>query len=361
MIELANVTKRFGRVEAVQRVSLCVGKGELVTLLGPSGSGKSTTLMMVAGHEVPDTGAIIIEGEDVTYLPAHQRDIGMVFQHYALFPHLTVAENIAFPLRMRRFPRREVGRKVQAALELVRLPDLGQRYPRQLSGGEQQRVALARALVFGPSILLMDEPLSSLDKKLREEMQLEIRRLQRELEITTLYVTHDQKEALTISDRVAVLNLGAVEQMGSPDELYDRPANPFVAAFIGESNFLPGRVVELAEGTCSVLTTQGLLVRGPVPAPVVVGQAVTVAVRPEAILLGPWPAPEGVNQVHGVMEEVMYYGEATRLSVRINEREVLTVKQGNTGLQGLLVRGEKVLLSWTWAKTTILPDRRAEG
>ncbi len=184
-IRLIDVAKRFGRTEAVRRVSLDVDKGELVTLLGPSGSGKSTTLMMVAGHETPDAGTILIAGRDVTYLPAYQRDIGMVFQHYALFPHLTIEQNIAFPLRMRRIARSDVGRRVRAVLDLVRMPELGERYPRQLSGGQQQRVALARALVFDPSILLMDEPLSSLDKKLREEMQLEIRRLQRELGITT--------------------------------------------------------------------------------------------------------------------------------------------------------------------------------
>ena len=216
MIELANVTKHFQTVQAVREVCLNVGEGELVTLLGPSGSGKSTTLMMVAGHQTPDSGTIRIDGVDVTYLPPRQRDIGMVFQNYALFPHMTVEQNVGFPLRVRRQMRHDASEKVEAVLNLVRLQGLGARYPRQLSGGQQQRVALARALVFGPRILLMDEPLSSLDKQLREEMQLEIKRLQRELKITTIYVTHDQKEALTISDRVAVLNRGNRGTIGNP-------------------------------------------------------------------------------------------------------------------------------------------------
>ncbi len=359
MIELVNVTKRFGKVEAVRGVSLHIGRGELVTLLGPSGSGKSTTLMMIAGHETPDTGAIVIDGKDVTYLPAHQRDIGMVFQHYALFPHLTVEENIAFPLRMRRLPKREADRKVMAALELVRLPGLGHRYPRQLSGGQQQRVALARALVFGPTILLMDEPLSSLDKKLREEMELEVKRLQRQLRITTIYVTHDQKEALILSDRVALLNQGVIEQVGAPDDLYDRPRNWFVADFIGESNFLAGRVVEITNGYCGVITTQGLVLWGLARGEVALGQEVTVAIRPESIFIGAPPTSGDVNQVVGVVEEVTYYGEGSRVGVRINDKESLIVKQGNTGLQGALAPGEKTCVSWKWSKSTIFADRRA--
>ena len=354
MIELANVIKHFQTVEAVRDICLHVRKGELVTLLGPSGSGKSTTLMMVAGHQTPDSGTIRIDGVDVTYLPPRQRDIGMVFQNYALFPHMTVEQNIAFPLRVRRLERHDASEKVQAVLNLVRLQGLGARYPRQLSGGQQQRVALARALVFGPRILLMDEPLSSLDKQLREEMQLEIKRLQRELKITTIYVTHDQKEALTISDRVAVLNRGIVEQLGTPDDLYDRPSNRFVADFIGESNFLTGHVAEIANGNCRVVTTMGLALQCPVQEKVAIGQEITVAVRPESILIVSGPLSSDVNQLEGELEEVIYYGEATRLSIRVNERESLIVKQANTGLQDSLVIGEKICMRWKQSKTTML-------
>jgi spermidine/putrescine ABC transporter ATP-binding subunit len=355
-IRLIDVAKRFGHTDAVRGVSLDVARGELLTLLGPSGSGKSTTLMMVAGHETPDAGAILIGGTDVTYLPAYRRDIGMVFQHYALFPHLTVAQNIAFPLRMRRISRAESARRVQGALDLVRMRGLGERYPRQLSGGQQQRVALARALVFDPSILLMDEPLSSLDKKLREEMQLEIRRVQQELGITTIYVTHDQREALTLSDRVAVLDRGAVAQVGTPAELYDCPRSRFVADFIGESNFLTGRVVERAVGLCAVLTAHGLLVRGRAPEDVAPGDEVLVLVRPESILLGEPPGEGEINRTTGVVEEVTYYGEATRVGLRIGDAQSLVVKQSSSGLQGAVSRGDKAPVYWTWSKTTILAE-----
>ncbi len=357
MIELANVTKHFQTVQAVREVCLNVGEGELVTLLGPSGSGKSTTLMMVAGHQTPDSGTIRIDGVDVTYLPPRQRDIGMVFQNYALFPHMTVEQNVGFPLRVRRQMRHDASEKVEAVLNLVRLQGLGARYPRQLSGGQQQRVALARALVFGPRILLMDEPLSSLDKQLREEMQLEIKRLQRELKITTIYVTHDQKEALTISDRVAVLNRGIVEQLGTPDDLYDRPSNKFVADFIGESNFLTGRVAEIANGSCRVVTTMGLALQCPAQEKVALGQEITVAVRPESILIGSTPLGNDVNQLEGKLEEVIYYGEATRLSIRVNDRESLVVKQANTGLQDSLVIGEKICMRWKQSKTTMIVNK----
>ena len=313
--------------------------------------------MMVAGHQTPDSGTIRIDGVDVTYLPPRQRNIGMVFQNYALFPHMTVEQNIGFPLRVRRRERHDASEKVEAVLNLVRLQGLGARYPRQLSGGQQQRVALARALVFGPRILLMDEPLSSLDKQLREEMQLEIKRLQRELKITTIYVTHDQKEALTISDRVAVLNRGIVEQLGTPDDLYDRPSNKFVADFIGESNFLTGRVAEIANGNCRVVTTTGLALQCPTQKKVAVGQEITVAVRPESILIGGAPAGSDVNQLEGKLEEVIYYGEATRLSIRVNERESLVVKQANTGLQDSLVIGEKICMRWKQSKTTMIVNK----
>lgn len=360
MIDLIDITKTFGPVEAVRGISLKVRQGELMTLLGPSGSGKTTTLMMVAGHEPPDNGAILINGKEITNVPPYRRDIGMVFQQLALFPHLTVDQNIAFPLRMRKTNRRDVTRKVSHALELVRLQGLGSRFPRQLSGGQQQRVALARALVFDPSILLMDEPLSSLDKKLREDMQLEIKRLQRQLGITTLYVTHDQKEALIISDRVVVFNSGSIEQVGSPDELYERPRNEFVADFIGESNFLTARIATVNGTYCEVVTEDGLSLRALVPESVSPGEEITVAVRPESISLEPLHASEQFNQVSGLVEEVTYYGEGIRAIVNINRKASMVLKQENTGVHMPLTCGQKIQMSWSWSKTNVLKRGRVD-
>jgi len=356
---LLEVTKRFGRVEAVRGITLDVDPGELVTLLGPSGSGKTSTLMMVAGHETPDGGDIVIGGTNVTYLPAHRRNIGMVFQQFALFPHFTVTENVAFPLRMRRRSGREIETKVREALALVRLEGFGERHPHQLSGGQQQRVALARALVFDPAILLMDEPLSSLDKQLRENMQLEIKRLQRKLGITTLYVTHDQREALNISDRLVLLNHGRIEQIGTPEDIYDHPCNRFVADFIGESNFLTGRVAEIVGGWCYVTTSLGLAVRAPAPtAPVATGNRVTVVVRPEAVQIGVIDRPDA-NRVDGIVEEVTYYGEAVRVVARLGDEQLFIMRQGNSGLQRVPAPGDRITMSWAGTKTTILLE--AEG
>ena len=236
-VALTDLEKRFDRTNAVDGVSLDVRSGEFLTLLGPSGSGKTTTLMMIAGFETPTAGDIAIDGKSVVAMPPYRRNIGMVFQSYALFPHLTVADNIGFPLKQRGVPKDERARLVAEALELVHLPGYGSRYPRQLSGGQQQRVAVARAVVFKPRLLLMDEPLGALDKQLRENLQLEMRHLHADLGITFIYVTHDQEEALTMSDRIAVMNDGKVAQVGRPEDLYDRPTSRFVAGFIGESNF----------------------------------------------------------------------------------------------------------------------------
>jgi spermidine/putrescine transport system ATP-binding protein len=242
-VELREVTKRFGSVAVVEGVSLQIRPGEFFSLLGPSGCGKTTTLRILAGFVQPDAGEVFIAGKRVTHLPPNERDVNMVFQNYALFPHLTVEQNVAFGLEIQKLPRAQIRKRVGWALELVRLCGLESRYPHQLSGGQQQRVALARALVTQPSVLLLDEPLGALDLKLRQQMQLELKKLQRELAITFLYVTHDQEEALTMSDRLAVMNQGRVVQVGTPQEIYERPATRFVADFIGESNFLEGRVV----------------------------------------------------------------------------------------------------------------------
>jgi spermidine/putrescine ABC transporter ATP-binding subunit len=354
-VRLVSVTKRYGRIEAVRDLTLEVDAGEFVTLLGPSGSGKTSTLMMVAGHELPDAGEITIDDRDVTRVPAHQRDIGMVFQHLALFPHLSVAANVAFPLRMRHRPTRETAERVAAALSLVRLDGVAERYPRQLSGGQQQRVALARALVFGPSILLMDEPLSALDKQLREEMQIEIRRLQQRLGITTLYVTHDQKEALTLSDRIALLNGGRVAQVGTPEALYDRPRNRFVAGFVGESNFLAGQVCEVARGECRLVLRGGLVLTAPAVPGIQPGARVTAAVRPEAVQVGEQVGAD-FNRAEGVIEQVVYYGEARRLVVRLSDTVSFVVKHGNAGLEGSVHSGDRVTIAWKCSKTIVLGE-----
>ena len=244
-VVLEKVSKSFGPVIAVDDVSVTIEPGEFITLLGPSGSGKTTTLMMIAGFDHPSAGEIYIDGTPIVGVPPYRRGIGMVFQNYALFPHLTVAENVAFALKQRSVAKPEIVGRVAETLDIVRLRGYEARYPRQLSGGQQQRVALARAIIFHPRVLLMDEPLSALDKQLREELQLEMKRLHQQLGITFIYVTHDQREALIMSDRIAVMNQGRIEQAGSPSDLYDRPATRFVAGFIGESNFLEGEVAGL--------------------------------------------------------------------------------------------------------------------
>src|SRR5271154_1265094 len=279
-VSLWSVEKDYGTVGAVRGVSLEIGSGEFLTLLGPSGSGKTTTLMMIAGFEDPTAGDIAIDGKSMVGLPPYRRNIGMVFQNYALFPHLTVAENIGFPLKQRGVAKAERARLVGEALELVHLPGYGERYPRQLSGGQQQRVAFARAIVFKPRLLLMDEPLGALDKQLRENLQLEMRRLHADLGITFIHVTHDQEEALTMSDRIAVMNEGLIAQVGSPEEIYDRPCDRFVASFIGESNFLPG-VVRGGEGGMVVAECGGATMRAATPKRLSPGQTVTLATRPE--------------------------------------------------------------------------------
>ncbi len=256
-VRLERLTKRYDDVVAVDDISLDIAAGEFVSLLGPSGSGKTTTLMMVAGFQDVTAGAITVGDREISRLPPHQRDIGVVFQHYALFPHMRVAENIGFPLRMRDVSKAESRRRVEEAMRLVQLETYGDRYPRQLSGGQQQRVALARAVVFEPGLALMDEPLGALDRQLREQMQFEIKRLQNTLGITVIYVTHDQEEALVMSDRIAVMNRGRVEQYATPDELYNRPATAFVATFVGESNAIGGRVTASHDGVVAMDSDEG--------------------------------------------------------------------------------------------------------
>lgn len=330
-VELKALVKTFGAVVAVDGIDLTVYEGEFLSLLGPSGCGKTTTLNLIAGFVEPTRGRVLIDGEDVTGRPAYQRDLGMVFQNYALFPHMTVFDNIAFGLRTRGVPRREIERRVSEALALVRLEGREGAWPSQLSGGMQQRVALARALVFKPRVLLLDEPLAALDKKLREEMRWELREIQRAVGITTIFVTHDQQEALSLSDRIAVMERGRIEQTGTPREIYERPATRFVADFIGGSNVLPVRVVAAREGEAEVelLGVGRLLVRGAgagrIPAP---GSDVELLIRPERVALVA-PTSREPNTFPGRVVRVTYLGSQTEVRVEVGSgrRILLTLDE----------------------------------
>jgi spermidine/putrescine ABC transporter ATP-binding subunit len=353
-IGLAELEKQFDGVGAVLGLSLDIRAGEFITLLGPSGSGKTTTLMMIAGFEAPTAGEITVDGRSIVATPPYRRDIGMVFQSYALFPHMTVAENIGFPLRQRRAPAAAIRGEVERALEMVRLPGYGARYPRQLSGGQQQRVALARAVVFRPRVLLMDEPLGALDKQLRESMQLEIRRLHTELGITFVYVTHDQQEALVMSDRIAVMNAGKLEQVGSPEQLYDRPGNRFVASFVGESNFLSAVAIETTAGVLwSQLGGQRI---GAVSAAVAPGAGVTLTVRPERLSFdeGPPGVPDRTNLLPAVVRDVVFVGETMRYVVEDASGTTLVVKQLSHSGARRRAPGEAVVLRWDVEDTLVV-------
>jgi len=355
-LTLDRITKLYGNVAAVREVSLGVAGGEFLTLLGPSGSGKTTTLMIVAGFVDADGGEVLVGGRPVSAVPPHKRGLGVVFQHYALFPHMTVGGNVAFPLELRGVRGAEARRKVSDVLDLVRLSGLDGRYPRQLSGGQQQRVALARALVFGPPVLLMDEPLGALDRQLRAEMQLEIKAIQRRLGITVVYVTHDQGEALTMSDRIAVMRDGRIEQAGSPADLYERPATPFVAAFLGECNFLDGRVVDADGRRTIVEIAHGFrLDAGTSAAPP--GAQVVAAIRPEKLWFVDHEATKAgsISAVDGTIEEVVYVGDLTRYQVRVAALDTLLhVERQNRGGVSALARGDHIRLAWDPADVRVL-------
>jgi len=344
LVTLVGVSKAYGRTVAVNNVSLDVGEGEFVTLLGPSGSGKTTTLMLIAGFERPTIGEILVRGESVVARPPEKRDIGMVFQSYALFPHMTVFENVAFPLRTRRLAGPEVARRVDEALDAVRMPGLDGRYPRQLSGGQQQRVALARALVYRPSLLLMDEPLGALDKKLREEMQSELKTLQRELGITTLYVTHDQQEALALSDRIAIMNGGDLVQVGSPLALYEHPATDFVAGFLGDVNLVDGVAAEVASGLVRVQISDGpeVLTLGGLPQ--AAGKRVRLTIRPERLEIET-TGLAGPNAWRGRVREVAFHGELVRYGVEVQSSIVLRVTRPFRGQDTLFAVGQEIWLT----------------
>ncbi|HEX3417149.1 MAG TPA: ABC transporter ATP-binding protein [Stellaceae bacterium] len=355
-VVLDHVDKSFGAIPAVDDLSLAVEPNEFMTLLGPSGSGKTTALMMIAGFEIPTGGEIYIDSRPILGLPPHRRNIGMVFQNYALFPHMTVAENIGFPLKQRGFDKAAISASVRAVLETVRLSGLEARYPRQLSGGQQQRVALARAIVFRPRVLLMDEPLSALDKQLREELQLEIKRLHKQLGITFIYVTHDQREALVMSNRIAVINHGRIEQVGAPAELYDRPVNRFVAAFVGESNFLNATAVG-NEADTVVANLGSRRVRALGNGPVAAGTPLVLAVRPEKLWFArhkPALSDADINRISAVVLDVTLIGEMYRYLLETEFGAPLTLKQQHR--YGAFTPGlsEPVIVEWSTRDTLVV-------
>jgi spermidine/putrescine transport system ATP-binding protein len=349
-VRLIEVTKRFGDVVAVDRVSLEIERGTFFSLLGPSGCGKTTTLRMIGGFEEPDDGRIELDGRNVAGLPPYRRDVNTVFQSYALFPHLDVFENVAYGLRRKRVPKTEIRTRVNEVLKLVDLPGLQRRRISQLSGGQQQRVALARALVNSPRVLLLDEPLGALDLKLRKQMQLELKRIQNEVGITFIYVTHDQEEALTMSNGLAVMRSGRVDQVGSPADVYEHPATEFVASFLGASNLLPGSIEGRLGELGVVALTSGEKVRVPARALNGAGPKVKVGVRPEKIriLPGSEPPAEADNTVRGRLRISTYVGVSSQYEVETPTGTTMTVYEQNLGGPGKWAPapGEEVLLAW---------------
>ena len=344
-LDIDNLTKRYGAVTAVDQANMSIRRGEFVTFLGPSGSGKTTTLSMVAGFTTPSEGDIRIDGRSTIATPVHKRNVGMVFQNYALFPHLTVAENIGFALKMRGVAKAEADKKITAAMEQVRLPGFGNRKPKQLSGGQQQRVALARAMVFEPNLILLDEPLGALDAKLREEMKIELKQLHHRIGATILFVTHDQEEALTLSDRIAVFNDGKIVQLDTPYQLYNAPANPFVADFIGEANQLDGDIKSLKNDRIMMdmngLSITGLL-RDGFSTP---QKTVSFTLRYERIALGD-SADSLENNFPAEVEEFLYSGGTTKILFRLNPATTLAARIPQHMITQPVKIGDKMTIGW---------------
>jgi putative spermidine/putrescine transport system ATP-binding protein len=347
MVRFEGVQKSYdGEVLVVKDLNLDIAKGEFVTMLGPSGSGKTTCLMMLAGFEPATHGEIFLNGVPINNVPPHKRGIGMVFQNYALFPHMTVAENLAFPLGVRGMSKADQQAKVKRALEMVELPDMGGRRPAQLSGGQQQRVAVARALVFDPELILMDEPLGALDKQLREQMQYEIKHIHESLGVTVVYVTHDQAEALTMSDRIAVFNDGVIQQISSPDVLYEKPDTSFVAQFIGENNRLDGKVVEIRKnGTCKVELQSGETVTAKAVNVGTAGDHTTMSLRPERVTINP-KSRKGMSTISGEIAELIYLGDHIRTRMKVAGSDEFIVKIPNTAGHTPLKEGATVKVGW---------------
>jgi putative spermidine/putrescine transport system ATP-binding protein len=354
-LEVRGLRKTYGDFVALEGADLDLRDGEFLTLLGPSGSGKTTLLLAIAGLNEPDGGEIRIDGRLATYLPPYRRDIGMVFQNYALFPHMTVFDNIAFPLRMRRWPGARIRPTVERVLGIVQLPELGDRYPRQLSGGQQQRIALARALVYEPSVILMDEPLGALDKKMRDRLQLEIKQLHNELNIAVLYVTHDQEEALVMSDRICLMRDGRIEQLGTPDALYFRPRSVFAADFLGESNLLPGRCSEASPGRARIALEEGGVVECQRDAALEPGARVRVMVRPEAMRLLRDGERAG-NELGAVLHDTVMSGGTTLDRFATAGGAILTARRLTDGLSPRARPGEAVRLGFETDRAFAIPE-----
>jgi len=348
-IEVRGLTKTFGSFVALKDVSLNVASGELYALLGPSGSGKTTLLGILGGFIQPSSGSVHFGDRDVTFLPPHKRDIGVVFQNYALFPHMSVAENIGFPLSVRGMSSAEMNTRIERALDMVQLKGFGSRRPAQLSGGQQQRIAVARALVFEPKLILMDEPLGALDKQLREQMQLEIRSLHQRLDVTMVYVTHDQSEALTMSDRIAVFHRGKIQQLDVPERIYEAPLNAFVARFIGENNRLDGVLESADSARCTVRLADDTCIDGSLAESLAPGTPVTMSLRPERVQIRSaahtMPAAEG-SRLEGALREVIYLGDHVRLRVALSDNGEFMVKRPISETHALPAIGDVVTLAW---------------
>jgi spermidine/putrescine transport system ATP-binding protein len=356
-LEFRNVSKAFDAVKALDDVTLQVRRGEFLSLLGPSGCGKTTSLRLIAGFEQPTRGEIFLDGQPVSRVPPYRRNVNTVFQHYALFPHMTVTDNVAFGLRMKRLPANEVAERVKKMLALVELPDLGGRFPHQLSGGQQQRIALARALVNEPTVLLLDEPLGALDLKVRRRMQQELKRIHREVGVTFIYVTHDQEEALTMSDRIAVMNHGRIEQLDTPSAVYERPHTRFVASFIGMTNALPGTVEGRDNGAIVVRTVDGTRLRGLADKSMLEGADVDVTVRPEKIRLSRQIPSLVENCLEGRIAEIVYQGANTEYHVALKSGPRLrAVTQNSNGIGGeaLADVGAAVFVHWPASATLVM-------
>jgi len=346
LVSFVSIQKSYdGENLIVKDLNLDIYKGEFLTLLGPSGSGKTTSLMMLAGFETPTSGKITLNGQAINNLPPHKRNIGMVFQNYALFPHMTVAENLAFPLSVRKINKSESKDKVNKALSMVQLHNFANRYPGQLSGGQQQRVALARALIFDPQLVLMDEPLGALDKQLREHMQLEIKHIHQNLGVTVVYVTHDQSEALTMSDRVAVFNDGEIQQIDSPRKLYEEPNNTFVANFIGENNCITAQLVNIEKNSCKVKLANGEICHA---LPIKVNEydnKVNLSIRPERILLN-GDSHNAQNRFNGIVQEFIYLGDHIRIRMQVANESNFIVKQPISNIHRDLKVGDSIDIGW---------------
>ncbi len=356
-LKTLDVRKTYGSVIALEGTSIEMAEGEFLTLLGPSGSGKTTLLMAIAGLNDPDSGEIWIDGKLVTYTPSHQRGLGMVFQNYALFPHLTVYENIAFPLRMRREKESVIREKVNRVLETVELPAVGERLPSELSGGQQQRIALARCFVYEPSIILMDEPLGALDKKLRDSLQREIKHLHEGLGITVLYVTHDQEEAMVMSDRICLMNGGKIEQIGTPDDLYFRPDTIFAADFLGESNLLPATLDSVDDGIAMLRSDDERQIKGIAAANMSDQSSVKFMVRPENVSLSANAASD--NSAVGVLKEVIMIGQITKYFMELPNGAEMVATRLTDGNRPQVETGAEVSFHWASHDTRVFEDSNA--